>query len=598
MSFANSVILYNCKINHNGLFGCDFGGSGATRDSVMGASSNIATIKFTYGSCTYMRKDKTITVDCNADVLDAAGVNYCRYINADFSSSMYFYAFVRKIEYVAPQTSRLYIETDCFMTYFDKINWGWQYVERLNRGVPYNTHSSTGGLYMTDFLSDNGYTAPRCLDSSAFPIDFDLEAYDGTNNNGWIIISLKKDPFITDNEPNMSSISHVLSGLPEGGVHWIAVEPTDYWLFTSIISGPMDWGSVPERARFTIADVIAVYYIPRNCIYVDQSQGSPDYREVVEERAGAPCPYWRFTIPSSWQGGTLYRQTIVRGGLDMANGYTPKNPALLRYPYNYFKITDRAGHEWIFKPEMFRNAISPDLEIQYTKYFSIGDTVSMGVKIENYMDDDCKECICIFQDFPQLSASSDYYQQYLAMHRNSLQNQYRWMGYDMALGVGSAGIKAAGGFMTDNPAGVVSGAEGLFSSAINYERQNDALQARLADMKSYPASIVCSGDGNLQMIMDSSGLFLEKWSIDTAAAHNIDKTYDALGYPVNIVTDDVVYRLKEKYSYTKTKNCHITGVIPESDRSKIDKLFDAGMTVWHNAADYGTYDLAGNNPSS
>lgn len=98
--------------------------------------------------------------------------------------------------------------------------------------------------------------------------------------------------------------------------------------------------------------------------------------------------------------------------------------------------------------------------------------------------------------------------------------------------------------------------------------------------------------------MDSAGLFLEKWSIDTAAAYNIDKTYDALGYPVNIVTDDVVYRLKTKYSYTKTKNCHITGVIPESDRSKIDKLFDAGMTVWHSAADYGTYDLAGNNPSS
>ena len=45
MSFANSVILYNCKLNHNGLFVCDFGGSGGTRDSVMGSTNALATIK-------------------------------------------------------------------------------------------------------------------------------------------------------------------------------------------------------------------------------------------------------------------------------------------------------------------------------------------------------------------------------------------------------------------------------------------------------------------------------------------------------------------------------------------------------------------------
>lgn len=216
---ASSVILYNCKINHNGLFNCDFGGSGATRDSVMGASNNIATIKFTYGSCTYMRKDKTITVDENADVLDANGVNYCRYINPQFSNSMYFYAFVDKIEYVAPQTSRLHIRTDCFMTYFDKIEWGYQYIERFNLSVPFNTHWSggghaNGGGHITDFLTEGGYTAPRCMGQAVIPDGFDFEAYDGTDNNGWVILNMTKDCFATANEPNMSSISPTVSGLP------------------------------------------------------------------------------------------------------------------------------------------------------------------------------------------------------------------------------------------------------------------------------------------------------------------------------------------------------------------------------------------------
>lgn len=102
MAFANSIILYNAKINHNGLFGCDFGGSGATRDSVMGGTNALATYKFGFNNMTYMRKDKVIVVDENADVLDNAGVNYCRFINTDFSSSRYIYAFVDDIEYVAP----------------------------------------------------------------------------------------------------------------------------------------------------------------------------------------------------------------------------------------------------------------------------------------------------------------------------------------------------------------------------------------------------------------------------------------------------------------------------------------------------------------
>ena len=53
---------------------------------------------------------------------------------------------------------------------------------------------------------------------------------------------------------------------------------------------------------------------------------------------------------------------------------------------------------------------------------------------------------------------------------------------------------------------------------------------------------------------------------------------------------------KAKYIYLKTKNCHVTGVIPERDRAEIDSLFNAGMTIWHDASSYGRYDLNANNP--
>ena len=592
MSFVNSVILYNAKINHNGLFTCDFGNDGTTRDSVMGSTNAIATVKFSYSSMTYMRKDKVIVVDENADVLDAAGVNYCRYINSDFNSSMYFYAFIDKIEYVAPSTSRLYIRTDCFMTWFDRIDWGQQYVERFNWNVEFNTHyndysPTIGSRYITDFLSDNAYTAPICFYSDTIPLDFNFEAYNGTNDNGWIVINLAKDAFSTPGTPSMGSITPEVSGLPQGSF-WIAVQPTDLWLFTHIINGPQD---MPTQGGFTLADILQIYYVPKECLLVD----TDNPYKVVEEGAGANCSYFKFSINSSFNGGTGIIK-IPDGAVSMVNGYVPKNKVLLRYPYNFYKITDKAGHEWIFKPEQFSiySINENDINIEYQKYLSLSDNISLGLKINNYMNADNTESICIFQNFPQISAMSDSYQQYLALNKNSLQNQYRWMSYGLGMGIVSSSIKAAMGAAIESPQGLSSGAEGLFNSFINYQRQSDDLNAKMSDMKNMPATVACSGNNSLALMMDTAGLFLERWAIDRAAAEKIDQIWDMWGYPIEEQLSYKPWVHKSRYGYVKTKNCHITGEIPESDRAELDKLFNTGITVWRDAATYGIYSFSDN----
>lgn len=592
MSFVNSVILYNAKINHNGLFTCDFGNDGTTRDSVMGSTNAIATVKFSYSSMTYMRKDKVIVVDENADILDGAGVNYCRYINSDFNSSMYFYAFIDKIEYVAPSTSRLYIRTDCFMTWFDRIDWGQQYVERFNWNVEFNTHynaysSTIGSRYITDFLSDNAYTAPICFYSDAIPGDFNFEAYNETNDNGWIVINLAKDAFATPDAPSMGSITPEISGLPQGSF-WIAVQPTDLQLFTHIINGPQD---MPVQGGFTLADILQIYYVPKECLLVD----TDNPYKVVEEGAGANCSYFKFSISSSFKGGTGII-TIPNGAVSMINGYVPKNKVLLRYPYNFYKITDKAGHEWIFKPEQFSiySINENDINIEYQKYLSLSDNISLGLKINNYMNADNTESICLFQNFPQIAAMSDSYQQYLALNKNSLQNQYRWMSYGLGMGIVSSSIKATMGAVIQDPQGLSSGADGLFNSFINYERQSDALNAKMSDMKNMPATVACSGNNSLALMMDTAGLFLERWGIDRAAAEKIDQIWDMWGYPIEEQLPYKPWVHKSRYGYVKTKNCHITGEIPESDRAELDKLFNTGIIVWRDAATYGIYSFRDN----
>lgn len=591
MSFANSVILYNCKINHNGLFNCDFGGSGATRDSVMGVSNSIATVQRSYGNCTYMRKDKTIMIDENADVLDNLGINYCRYINGDFDDSRYFYAFVERIEYVAPKSSRLYLKTDVFMTWFDRIEWGHQFVEKANVGPSFNVHSASnvypGGLMSTSILNDIAYNAPICYGSHPMPLNFSFLPYDGTDNNGWILINLAKS--VNTTAPGYQDVSPNVSGLPQG-TYWFVVNPTELSRFLWIIDGPQSSGSTPTRETFTTKDILAMYYIPRGCISIN------NVYSVREEGAGAECNYFDFTVAQGWQGEIEYSWTIPGAAVYMLNGYDPSMEVLLRYPYNYINITDRNGHNWIFKPEMFEwSPGQADLIIKYRVYFSIGDTVSLAIKITNYMEADTLECNCVFQNFPQIPVLSDAYQNYLALNKNSLQNQKQWANYDLTFGLVENGVKAYSGYKSKNASGMISGLEGMFNSVSNYERTADTLNAKMTDMKSYPSSVVCSGSGNLNMLMNTAGLFIEYWSIDPAAAAKIDQVFDHLGYDTNSWFNTPVYRIKALYGYVKTKNCHITGVIPESDRIELDNLFNDGMTVWRSATGYGDYDYRNNN---
>lgn len=102
----SSLTLYNCKLERSGHKTIDFS-SAAARDTFFGTSNSVATITHTAfnGDATYIREHGIITVGINADALDSAGVNYCRFINPQ-AGNYYRYCFIDEVEYVAPETSR------------------------------------------------------------------------------------------------------------------------------------------------------------------------------------------------------------------------------------------------------------------------------------------------------------------------------------------------------------------------------------------------------------------------------------------------------------------------------------------------------------
>lgn len=272
----------------------------------------------------------------------------------------------------------------------------------------------------------------------------------------------------------------------------------------------------------------------------------------------------------------------------MFNGYSPKSKFLLRYPYNYMKITDRKGHEWILKPELFGG---DQTKVYYRSYFALGDGVTAAVKLEDY-NGGLDSKLCVFSGFPEISAAADSYQLYQAMNKNQLQNQKDWRVWDTALSVGSSIFKTGS---ADSPGQALSGITSFGTGLHNYYKGEAAVEARDKDLKNLPNSIIGSPSNSLLLMLEEAGLFIEYWSISADAARKLDAMFDIFGYGLNTQMNTKPWTRKAIYGFVKTQNCHVTGEIPEDDRAELDRLFDSGMTVWRSASGYGTRDYENNN---
>lgn len=574
MAFANSIILYNAKINHNGLFACDFGGSGATRDSVMGGTSNIATYKFGYNSMTYMRKDKVIVVDENADVLDNAGVNYCRFINGDFDNSRFIYAFIDDIEYVAPQTSRLHIRTDCWMTWFDRIIPNQCFVEREHVAVdtpfinslPENIGTGELIRYQTQRLLGDNISKSEGNWLAAFnvigdPDDLELGSYLGVVSVGGVI----------------------------SGTYWYGVAPDDTMLFTKYLtehSGTILSVSLIPRIStwtrdgedITVSGVnVHVYHLR------DITSAEWDYSGSITINAGDGSASWSGTA------GTVNDITINLNNYINNFKDTFNNCKLLCYPYTAWEIFTYDGSSTTLLPQdNTARLMGGTFAVKGvdtivggatpSETFVVGIDTGSSTEIAPFATQS-------FSGFPTIAVTEDSYAQFVARNANSLKFQK-----DIAVRDGTFKLINGTMDMLGNAVeGDLQGGINSFKSIISAGDQIDAIDAKMADMKAAPDSVAGhASDGSLFML-NRLGIFFAIKRQNSSILSAADSYFDRYGYAVK-ETKTPQWNSRSKFNYIKTGGANIGGQIPKSDKDTINQLLDTGMTIWHSAADYGTFD--------
>lgn len=575
MAFANSVILYNCKLNHNGLFVCDFGGSGSARDSIMGGTNSLATYKFGYSSCTYMRKDKVIVVDENADVLDAAGVNYCRYINGDFNNSMYFYAFVDSIEYVAPRTSRLHIRTDCFTTYFDRIVRNDCFVER--------EHVADDSPFAHTVPESIGSGELVRRHSTRLLGDY-LDSHDETN---WIAA------FNVATDPDQLELGSYLGVVSVGGVpsgtQWYGVDPDNVILFTkyltdhdatilsiSLISIFSSW--INDGEDITVSgNNVHVYHLR------DITPAESGYRGDIRIDIGFDG--------SSWSGGpgqVTYLQVIINDYISQMDSLF-NNRKMLCYPYTAFELFTYDGSSITLVPQ--------DSIIRYqggTYGFEMKDTmvqgsapsettivaVDTGTSTENF-----PVATQSFSGFPTLSVTQDSYAQFVARNANSLKFQKDVALRDGAFKLAQSVIGMGKTAMDANVQGFI----GSFQGAISAGDTVDAIDAKMADQKMAPDGVAGHSSDGALFHLNRLGVWFGIKRLNSDLFSSIDSYFDRYGYAVK-VHKTPQWNSRSQFNFIKTAGANISGQIPESDKETINQLLDTGLTVWHSVGAYGTYD--------
>jgi hypothetical protein len=253
------------------------------------------------------------------------------------------------------------------------------------------------------------------------------------------------------------------------------------------------------------------------------------------------------------------------------NGYTPKNKKLLTYPYLFLYGHNNSGAAAVYNYDLFDGnpafkvvgALSPNAT------FKIYPT---NMKHNSTASND-REAGLTLGGFPICAWASDVYTAWVAQQAGAL-----------GLGLAAGALSLTAGLLTTNPYLVAGGASAIFGSLMS--------QAQRRAQPDQAHGSLSSGSANCSESMNDF-LFQVK-SIRSAKAQILDKYFDMFGYKTNMVKTPNL-NSRPYWNYVKTIDCNISGDVPSFDMIKLKKIFDEGVTLWHNSTYIGNYGLNNHN---
>ena len=245
----------------------------------------------------------------------------------------------------------------------------------------------------------------------------------------------------------------------------------------------------------------------------------------------------------------------------------PRNNKLYCYPYCALNIISSSGDAKTFRYERMGTGGATGF-FKITHPFGMRPTLS--ATMENYAGNniDIQDQVSL-SGFPVLPWVNNGYQDWLAKHK-----------YTMATEFGAGLSTLAIGGLTGNPLAIAGGITATLGSL-----------SKVAQAEHLPNNLngtIESSDANA--ISGKSGFYANCVSIRAEYARIIDNFFSQYGYKVSILKNIELHN-RQNWDFVQTIGCNVIGECPANVIETVKKMFDAGVTLWHNGTfNYGTLD--------
>lgn len=504
---------------------------------------------------TYQRKDGTIRFGASFD--DILTYNYVMYRN-DAYSNKWFYAYITNMEYVNDGLTAIQIKTDVWQTWQFNLTYKPVFVER-------------------EHVNDD------TVGANTVPENLELGEYQ--------IVDLRNSPMYETSSPSADWMPcFAVTKLPTGTASIAGDNQNIGGVFNSLyFFAVRTFGAAQyvieyyENDQSTTTDAIVnMYMVPACCVNIDRSTGNlATGGNPSNIGLHAIYPLYNYYESDSFK---LQQPSVMSGN------YYPTNKKLLTYPFSYFYVTNNSGETISFHYEDFpieqigdnvartmtyKKGIVPSASLSgklyFTNYKTYSDSSAYGSRLYEYSINYAKVPVCAW--------TTDYYTNWLTQNGVNVGVN---IAKDVLLGAGGA---VASGMLTGGIGGFVGGAMGIANAAGN-------IASQLAQMHSAEVTPpqaqgnINTGDFNYAFLRNSITFY--EMSIKREMAVIIDNYFSAYGYQVNrIKLPNITGR--RNWNYVKTQGCYIDADIPQADLDEIKRLFDRGVTFWHNPATFADY---------
>ena len=476
---------------------------------------------------------------------DLNNVNYMAFTNSNIYNK-WFYAFVRKVEYVNNVTSDIYYDIDYVQTYMFNASFTYSFVEREHAAV--------------DTVGSN--TTPEPISASeAWPVS--LQEIN-VGSNGYAIVCAKVDMDDDDDFAGSAITGNLVSTVKyyifNAGRSDKTIGTVTYRGLTNLTGKLMD----PAWAN-AASEIVSFFEFPFLLIAEPYQSTSNCESRYVQQRD------YTITKPT-----TLH-------------GYTPRNKKLFTFPYSYLTVdngdtVNQYRQEW-FKTNTISFRLTGALCCNPEVYL-----MPIGYANSSGNDAPCWSQKCVISDFPQIPFAIDSYKAWLAQTQSTRKAKLITGVAGGAATGAAAGAKlgAAAGGVGAVPGGVIGGLIGAITGGIGAAGTNEisAAEARDAANKYSGAST-----GSTELAVNQQRFRVNQMCVTANEAAIIDDFFDMFGYAVNRVKIPNIFS-RTQWNYVKTNGCNFTGSVPAEALDVLKRVHDKGITYWANHANIGNYSLS------